>query len=118
MEISKSLMDDMFDSSVDIGAAVENARKQLSDISLGQTHIWMDANELAANTITYLEQNNSGKIKTVKTGLEALDRMIGGLYPGELTYCWRKARHRQNGGWYADGNQCRKERPQGCGHEP
>ena len=27
MEISKSLMDDMFDSSVDIGAAVENARK-------------------------------------------------------------------------------------------
>ena len=85
MEISKSLMDDMFDSSVDIGAAVENARKQLSDISLGQTHIWMDANELASNTITYLEQNNSGKIKTVKTGLEALDRMIGGLYPGELT---------------------------------
>ena len=47
MEISKSLMDDMFDSSVDISAAVENARKQLSDISLGQTHIWMDANELA-----------------------------------------------------------------------
>ncbi|NLC31834.1 MAG: AAA family ATPase, partial [Clostridiales bacterium] len=84
-QIARGMSEDAQDATLDMAASIENARRQLSDIGSGQRHAWTTSSELAVATLGWLESLNLGKVKPISSGTAALDKLIGGFYPGELS---------------------------------
>lgn len=84
-DIARSMSDDSIDTTTDITASIESAKKQLADIGMGQRSGWMTSSDLATSTMTWLENLSKGAVKPIGSGISGIDRLIGGFYPGELT---------------------------------
>lgn len=84
-DIARALYNDMNQRLSDPDSTIESTRKKLLDLMGGQRQEWTSAEDLAKATYTWLEQLSKGEIKPVGTGINDLDALIGGFYPGELT---------------------------------
>ena len=80
----EGILRDLKDPTHDIGEIVDRARTQAAD-AMESRHAWMSMSDVLVSTYEFLEKRERGEVKGITTGLKAIDKMIGGFFPGELT---------------------------------
>lgn len=65
-------------------AVISEAMDKLRKISLGKD-CWMDTARIMSDAVDVIERMSKGEETYLKTGIPDLDRVISGLFPGELT---------------------------------
>jgi replicative DNA helicase len=84
-EVADELIRLSMQGDADVADAITDAKKRLTGIEHVQGEI-KTIGEVMYETLDYAERLAKGKIVPVLSGLEPLDRITGGFYPGELTY--------------------------------
>lgn len=80
----EQLVRDLKDPTHDIAEIVDQARMQAASALEGR-HTWMSMTDVLLSTYNHIEKRERGEIKGITTGLAAMDKLIGGFFPGELT---------------------------------
>ena len=62
-------------------AEIESAASDVDSADI----VWTPASEVALNTYNYIEKRSNGEIKSIPTGIGAIDRIVCGFFGGELT---------------------------------
>ena len=73
------------DPTADISETMAEIEGAATDADADDEVEWMSCGEVALQTYEYLEKRQSGEIKAITSGLGAIDKMIGGFFPGEMT---------------------------------
>lgn len=72
------------DPSQDIAGVIDQIRLQTSAVIEGR-HAWVSMQDMLLHTYDYLEKMQRGDIHGITTGIENIDKLIGGFFAGELT---------------------------------
>jgi len=81
----EELVGKLRDPTADIGETIAEIDGAATDVDADDDVEWMSCGEVALQTYEYLEKRQSGEIKAITSGLGAIDKMIGGFFPGEMT---------------------------------
>ena len=82
--IAQQAMDAISDPLNDTESVVGQCRNALRDIR-ATGHEWMTVSELLIETYANLDRITRGDIKPIGSGIQPLDGLIGGFFPGEMT---------------------------------
>ncbi|MBE5801092.1 MAG: hypothetical protein E7319_02280 [Clostridiales bacterium] len=82
-EIGRKLAENAANDSWDMDNLLDNTRSELRSIA-GGGESWMTAEELADETLRFVEAKQNGTLPLIQTGLSDLDWLIGGFGEGEL----------------------------------
>ena len=72
------------DPTKEIGETLSAISDAADGIDTGDSE-WVSIGDVLMSTFSHLEKRQKGEIKSIATGIGALDRLIGGLFAGELT---------------------------------
>ena len=82
--ISQGVYEAAADPTQDAAALIAGALEDLRRIGAGKDR-WQDMAVLAAMAFEDVERRSKGEMDSLKTGVADLDRVTGGLFPGEVT---------------------------------
>lgn len=80
----EALVGSLKDPTKDINGVIAQVGAMADDIKTGDTKL-MSIGEVLINTMTYIERRTKGEIKVITSGLNCLDKIIGGFFQGEMT---------------------------------
>ena len=84
-QIGADLYRVMGDRMADAQGAIAQARAMLADVGTKNAAEWVSSTDIAARTLYDLEARVRGDVRPVRSGIDDLDRLTGGFFPGELT---------------------------------
>lgn len=80
----EGLVSELKDPTKDIGEIIGKIREETSIIT-GTSHRWENIQDVLLATYEHLEKRQSGEIKSITSGMQNIDKKIGGFFGGELT---------------------------------
>lgn len=80
----ESLVGDLRNPTNDINGVLTEIGEAADGINTGDT-TWKSIGDVMLDSYTYLERRQKGEIKSITSGLNCLDRIIGGFFAEELT---------------------------------
>ena len=80
----EGILTSLKDPTRDINEVLEQARTESSEIQRGR-HKWQTMQDVLLSAYDYIIARSTGKIKSISTGVDNVDRLIGGFFGGELT---------------------------------
>lgn len=83
-DMAVGLQRDAQDPASDLLALADEAKGKLKSVALGGSR-WLLGAEVMLRAYEDLEQRSQGLIKPIVSGIESLDLLTGGFFPGELT---------------------------------
>ena len=78
------LTNDLRDTKKDIGETLAELQ-DVAEVTESDEAVWMSLDDVNTNTYLYLEKRQNGDIKAVPSGIDDVDKIIGGFFAGELT---------------------------------
>lgn len=79
-----ALAKELRDTTKDIGSVLSEIQSA-ADASDSDEVKWLSVGEVNLNAYEYLEKRQKGEIRSVPTGITAIDKLTGGFFAGELT---------------------------------
>ena len=84
MQLVDEIQSQLKDPTYTINEVMDRLRTEAGDLVVAK-HNWVSMADLLLNTFTHLEKRAKGEIASITTGIQNIDRLIGGFFPGELT---------------------------------
>ena len=84
MQLVGEIQTQLKDPTYTINEVMDRLRTEAGNLVVAK-HNWVSVADLLLNTFTHLEKRAKGEIASITTGIQNVDKLIGGFFPGELT---------------------------------